>query len=84
MSYIGKLFNNSNEDSLFMRGILRAGMDGGCSCPNGWKMYDNFLFHRPCIFEAHLIAESHYWGTYRRVKSDFPEFQCACPIINNN
>jgi hypothetical protein len=83
MSYIGRLFNHPHEDSLFMRGILRAGIDGCFSCFNGWEMYDDFKFHRPCVFQAHLIAGSHYWDPYRRARSSFPEFKCKCPIIKN-
>jgi hypothetical protein len=41
-----------------MRGILRAGIDGGISCLNGWEMYDDFPFHRPCIFQAHFLRKA--------------------------
>jgi hypothetical protein len=83
-SYIGRLFHHSHEDSLFMKGILLAGIDGRFSCLNRWETYDEFMFHRTCIFLAHLISENHYWDIYRPAKMGFPEFKCTCPIIKNH
>ena len=82
-SYIGSRSLHSRDDTLFMKGLLHGGLNGGVSVLNCWELNEEIEYRRPCIFLGRLISESQSWSTYQRCKMGFPEFICRCPVIKN-